>query len=592
VVWIGAMRVTRTLIPTLKEAPAEAEIPSHILMVRGGYLRKVAAGIYSFLPLGLRVVQKIAAIVRQEMNRAGAAEVVMPAVIPAELWKESGRWDKYGAQLLRLKDRKQGEFVVGPTHEEVIVDMVRGDIKSYKQLPVNLYQIQTKFRDELRPRGGLMRGREFVMKDAYSFHASEDDARAEYKNMYETYRRIFTRCGLAFRAVEADTGAIGGSLSHEFQVLAKTGEDAIVACGCCDYAANVEEAKLRSPAEAAPDADVPAAEPVSTPGQKTIEEVSTFLGVAPSAVAKTLVCVADGKPVAVVVRGDRVLNLIKVKGALGATDVVLASDKKVAEVTGAAVGFVGPVGLTIPVLCDYELAGQPFVVGGNAVDTHLRSVVAGRDYKPEQFADLRQAEPDDACPRCEEGTFEGFRGIEVGHVFSLGTRYSKPMKCNFLGSDGKEAPMIMGCYGIGITRIAAAAIEQHHDEKGIAWPVPLAPFELHLLALQTKDNAVCETSERLYKEAQAAGLEVLFDDRDERPGSKFKDSDLLGLPYRVAVGKKTLAEGVVEVKVRAEPEVRKIPLDSVIPWLKERIEAERYPDLSETDHQSEPTASA
>ncbi len=571
------MRLTKSLIPTLKEAPAEAEVPSHILMVRGGYLRKVAAGVYSFLPLGWRVVQKIQRIIREEMNRSGAQEVFLPAVIPAELWQESGRWDYYGDQLLRFKDRKGADFVIGPTHEEVIVDLVRHDVRSYRQLPLNLYQIQTKFRDELRARAGLMRGREFIMKDAYSFHVSAEDAMREYKVMYDTYTRIFNRCGLAFRAVEADTGAIGGSQSHEFQVLTETGEDAILACDKCDYAANVEEAHARPiAAPAGTPGAVPAVEKVTTPGKRTIEEVTAFLGVQPRDVVKTLIYLADGKPVAVLVRGDRAANDIKVKRALGCRDLVLAADKAVEEATGAPVGFAGPVGLKIPVYCDNEVCALPsFVCGGNAADLHLRNVVSARDFAPTQCGDFRQAAVGDACPRCEGGHFTGYRGVEVGQVFFLGTKYSAPMKCSFLDADGKEKPMVMGCYGIGVTRIAASAIEQNHDADGIMWPVPIAPFEVNLVSLQAGDAQVAAVADRLYDELQKAGIEVLFDDRDERPGVKFKDADLIGMPYRVAVGKKGVAEGVVEVKARRSPEVQKVKIEEVVRVLAEKVQAER-----------------
>jgi prolyl-tRNA synthetase len=571
-----SVRLSKFLIPTLKEAPAEAEVPSHILMVRGGYLRKVAAGIYSFLPLGWRVVQKIMRIIREEMNRAGAQEVFLPAVIPAELWQESGRWDQYGAQLLRLKDRKGGDFVIGPTHEEVIVDLVRGDVRSYRQLPLNLYQIQTKFRDELRPRAGLMRGREFIMKDAYSFHTGEEDAQNEYTNMYDAYGRIFSRCGLAFRAVEADTGAIGGSRSHEFQVLAETGEDALVACDSCSYAANVEEARVRSEARPAAAAPAAALEKVATPGQRTIEEVTAFLKVPPTALAKTLIYLADGKPVAVLVRGDHTVNEIKLRSALGAKEVVMATDRAVEEVTGAPVGFAGPVGLRIPIHCDLEVAAMAEIVcGANAADAHYLHAAAGRDFKPTATGDYRQAAPGDRCPRCDKGRFVGYRGIEVGHVFFLGTKYSEPMKCNFLAADGKEKPMVMGCYGIGVTRIAAAAIEQNHDADGIVWPVPIAPFEVNLLALQPGDPEVQKACERLEGELAGAGLEVLYDDRDERPGVKFKDADLIGIPYRIAVGKKGIAEGVAEVKARRAAEVVKVKLDEAVAHVRERVLRER-----------------
>ncbi len=569
------MRLTKTLVPTLKEAPAEAEVPSHILMVRGGYLRKVAAGIYSFLPLGWKVIQKVSRIIREEMNRAGASEVFLPAVVPAELWQQSGRWDQYGAQLLRFKDRKSADFVIGPTHEEVIVDLVRGDVRSYRQLPLNLYQIQTKFRDELRPRAGLMRGREFIMKDAYSFHATDEDAHREYRNMYDTYSRIFARCGLAFRAVEADTGNIGGSLSHEFQVLAETGEDALVACDTCQYAANVEQANVRAPGVRA--ASAPASlEKIATPGKHTIGDVSQFLGVAPTALVKTLIYLADGKPVAVLVRGDRTVNEIKVRAALGAKELVLATDRTVQDVTGAPVGFAGPVGLKVPVYCDVELGERAdFIAGANEADMHHRGVAPNRDFVATAMGDYRQAAPGDACPRCDGGHFRGYRGIEVGHVFFLGTKYSESMKATFLDGEGKEKPMIMGCYGIGVTRIAAAAIEQNHDADGIMWPVPIAPYEVSLLLLQHGDPKVTEVCERIYAELEGAGVEVLYDDRDERAGVKFKDSDLIGLPYRIAVGKKGVAEGLVELKSRRSPEVQKVKIDDVVALLADRVRAER-----------------
>jgi prolyl-tRNA synthetase len=568
------MRLSKTHVPTLKEAPAEAEIPSHILMVRGGYLRKVAAGVYSFLPLGWRVIRKISRIIREEMNRAGAQEVFLPAVIPGELWQESGRWDLYGEQLLRFKDRKGADFVIGPTHEEAIVDLVRGDVRSYRQLPLNLFQIQTKFRDELRARAGLMRGREFIMKDAYSFHATEEDARREYQNMYDTYRRIFQRCGLAFRAVEADTGAIGGSLSHEFQVLTETGEDALLACDACSYAANVEQARARQPVDAAKSEAAFAR--VATPGKKTIEEVTAFLGLRPEDLVKTLIYLADGKPVAVLVRGDRNLNEIKLKRALGARELVLAADQAVESATGAPVGFAGPVGLKVPIYCDLEVCAlASFVCGANAADAHYRNVVAQRDFQPTVCGDFRDAAVGDACPRCDHGHFTGYRGVEVGQVFFLGTKYSSPMKCNFLDADGKEKPMIMGCYGIGVTRIAAAAIEQNHDKDGIVWPVAIAPFEVALVSLQVGDAQVTQVAERLYAELQQTGMEVLYDERDERPGVKFKDADLVGLPYRIAVGKKGVAEGVVELKARRSPEVLRVKIEEVVRMVSERVTAER-----------------
>src|SRR5450631_546718 len=586
------MRMSQTLIPTLKEAPSEAEVPSHILMVRGGYLRKVAAGIYSFLPLGWRVVKKVEKIIREELDRAGCSEVFLPAVIPAELWQESGRWEKYGAQLLRFKDRKGGDFVIGPTHEEVICALVRDDVRSWRQLPLNLYQIQTKFRDELRPRAGLMRGREFIMKDGYSFHVNETDADREYKNMYDTYSRIFTRCGLAFRAVEADTGNIGGSSSHEFQVLTETGEDALVACDSCDYAANVEQAVSRGPGDRVGEVGLSPTEPVAggsgnpprvpgmkkvaTPGKHTIAEVSGFFGVPPEKLAKTLIYLADGKPIAVMVRGDREVNEIKLGKALGVDTLALAGDAAVKEVTGAAVGFAGPVGLKVPVYVDVEVAVlSDFVVGANEDDVHLTGVNIERDFKPAAVGDYRTAGAGDACARCDSGHLKAYRGIEVGQVFALGTKYSKPMGVTFLDVDGLEKAAVMGTYGIGVTRIVASAIEQSHDKDGIIWPVPLAPFEVTVLELQQDDDKVIATAKKLYEGLSAAGIDVLYDDRDERAGVKFKDADLIGIPFRLAVGRKGVAEGIVELKRRNGSEVRKVKIDEAVKIVVAEIEAER-----------------
>jgi len=568
------MRQSQTLVPTLKEAPSEAEVPSHIFMVRGGYLRKVAAGIYSFLPLGWRVVKKVERIIREEMDRSGASEVFLPAVIPGELWKESGRWQNYGDQLLRFKDRKGGDFVIGPTHEEVISALVRGEVRSWRQLPLNLYQIQTKFRDELRPRAGLMRGREFIMKDAYSFHVDVADAQREYKRMYDTYQRIFTRCGLSFRAVEADTGNIGGSLSHEFQVLTETGEDALVACDNCDYAANVEQAVARAPKGGTN----PTAEKtkVATPGKHSIADVSAFLKVPAAQLVKTLIYLADGKPIAVLVRGDRDVNEIKLKKALGAEQIVLATDAAVKEVTGAPVGFAGPVGLKVPVYCDIEICAlSDFVVGANEADAHLTGVNIERDFTPTACGDYHAAAAGDACARCDTGHLKAYRGIEVGQVFFLGTKYSKPMGVTFLDAEGKDTPCEMGCYGIGVTRIVASAIEQSHDKDGIIWPVPLAPYEVAVLDLQQDDQNVVATATRIYDELTAAGIDVLYDDRNERAGVKFKDADLIGLPFRIAVGKKGLAEGVVEVKRRNSTEVRKMKIDEVVRAVVAEVTAER-----------------
>jgi prolyl-tRNA synthetase len=560
------MRQTRLHAPTLKDDPRDAEVVSHRLLVRGGYIRKLAAGIYDFLPLATRTIHKISSIIREEMTRADAQEVFLPAVQPAEIWIESGRWAKYGAELLRFKDRKGGEFCLGPTHEEVIVDLVRRDVRSWRALPLNLFQIQTKFRDEVRPRAGLMRGREFVMKDAYSFDVDEAGALASYESMYAAYERIFRRCGLDFRAVEADTGAIGGSRSHEFQVLATSGEDKIVSCGQCNYAANVEQAELVPATRGAttPTSGAPARVP--TPGQRTIDEVSKFLGVPAERFIKTLIVQADGVLHAVLLRGDHELNEIKLKKRLGASEVTLAHEGLVQQATGAPVGFAGPVGAlkVASIVADHAVAGLvDAVTGANEADTHLTGVVEGRDFQVSGWHDLRMAVEGDPCPRCS-GALRTFNGIEVGHVFFLGTRYSDAMKASYLDEAGQEKSMVMGCYGIGVTRIMAAAIEQNHDENGIVWPAGIAPFHVHVLPLQMNVPEVVAAAEQVYKALQDAGLEVLLDDRDERAGSKFKDADLLGLPWRIAVGARGVKEGTVELKARRGGEVRNVALDAVV----------------------------
>jgi prolyl-tRNA synthetase len=569
------MRYAQAFIPTLKEVPAEAQVISHVLLIRGGFMRKVAAGIYTMLPLGWRVVKKVERIVREELDRTGAQELIMPAAIPAELLQETGRWASFGDTLLRWKDRKGGDFATGPTHEEVICDTVRRDVKSYRQLPLNLYQIQWKFRDEARPRAGIIRGREFLMKDAYSFHADETDARREYKVMYDAYTAIFKRCGLTFRAVEADTGAIGGLASHEFQVLAQSGEDKIVSCTKCNYAANVEQAEVRRP-EAPARGEAKPVETVATPGKKSIEDVSAFLKLPKAKMIKTLIYIADKKAVAVLMRGDHEVNEVKLAKHLGAPEVNLASDQQVYDATKAPVGFAGPVGLAgIRIVGDLEVAHlTDAATGANAKDAHLVNVDVARDVKDVTWADLRAAAAGDPCPRCGEGTFEGFLGIEAGHVFLLGTKYSEPMRCSFLDAEGKERPMVMGCYGIGVTRVAAAAIEQHNDAQGIIWPMAIAPYQVHLLTLQPKDPDVAAMGERLYEGLRKAGVEVLFDDRDERPGAKFADADLLGIPIRLAIGKKTLAEGKVELKMRRDKNVEQIPADRAVELLVERVQAE------------------
>ncbi|HCU25852.1 MAG TPA: proline--tRNA ligase [Deltaproteobacteria bacterium] len=554
------MKQSQMLIPTLREAPADAEVVSHKLMLRAGMIRKSAAGIYTFLPLALRVLGKIERIIREEMERDGAQEVLLPIVMPAELWKETGRWDYYGKELLRFKDRGDREFCLGPTHEEAITDLVRQNVNSYRQLPLNLFQIQTKFRDEIRPRFGLMRGREFLMKDGYSFHVDEEDAKKTYWLMYEAYQRIFQRCGLVFRPVEAMTGAIGGSLSHEFQVLAKSGEDPVLTCSSCDYAANVEKAALRPLPEAAEEKPQSGRfQKVATPGVTSVEEVARFLQVKPEQLAKILIYETEKGPVAALIRGDRELVPAKLQFVSGANRLEMASNKTIEDELKSSVGFTGPVGLKIPLYVDYEIAAlRDFVTGANERDYHLKGVNLG-DFAVTAFADLRRVQAGDACPNCETGKYEEHRGIEVGQVFFLGTKYSQAMQAKFLDAQGQERIMVMGCYGIGVSRSAAAAIEQNHDENGIIWPYPLAPFHFHLLSLNINDAAVQETSRELYQKLTEQGLEVLWDDRDESPGVKFKDSDLLGIPYRIVVGAKGLKEGLFEMKSRKTGEVQKIP---------------------------------
>jgi len=561
------MFYSRYFIPTVKETPSDAEVISHQLMLRAGMIRKLAAGIYNYLPLGLRSIRKFESIVREEMNRAGALEMLMPSVQPAELWQESGRWSFYGKELLRFKDRKDGEFCMGPTHEEVITDMVRREIKSYRQMPINFYQIQTKFRDEIRPRFGLMRGREFIMKDAYSFDVDSAAADGSYDRMYQAYMRIFERCGLNFRAVEADTGSIGGSSSHEFMVLADSGEDAIVSCNACRYAANVEKAESR-PFQSCGETEQLQLEKVSTPDMKTIADVAGFLNMAADKTIKTLIYASGtGEHVMAILRGDHELNEIKLKNSLGWEEIQMASEEEILGITGSPIGFLGPLGLKVKIPVIADLAVQVMVnavVGANEKDMHYINVNLGRDFTPDRCTDLRNVEAGDACPRCESGKLEMWRGIEVGHVFKLGTKYSKALNATYLDTDGKEQIIFMGCYGIGIGRTVAAAIEQNHDENGIIFPLPIAPFHCSVVALNTKDTGVMAEAEEIYFKLQNLGLEVLFDDRDERPGVKFKDNDLIGIPLRIVVGSKGLAEGKVELKNRKTGEMQLLPIEEAI----------------------------
>lgn len=557
------MRYTQLLIPTLRETPAEAEVISHRLMMRAGYIRKVAAGVYSYLPLCLRVLRKIEKIVREEMEAKGAQELLLPIVMPAELWIETGRWAVYGKELLRFRDRHDRDFCIGPTHEEAITDLIRNEIRSWRDLPKNCFQIQTKFRDEVRPRFGLMRGREFIMKDGYSFDRDEEGALKNYELMYDAYKKIFTRCGLEFRPVEAMTGTIGGSRSHEFQVLANSGEDEIIACTCCEYAANVEKAEVRCDVRDL-QGSVYASRfaKVSTPGKKSVEEVCEFLGVTQVSLVKTLIFDTDQGPVAGLVRGDHSLKEAKLKEAIGVEWCQLAEERTVLEVTKAPSGFAGPIGLKIPIYADNTLASMTdFVVGANKADAHFTNVNLG-DFKIERFLDIRRAHAGDACPRCNNGTYEEHRGIEVGQVFYLGTKYSKPMNAIFLDEKGEAKPMVMGCYGIGISRTAAAAIEQNHDEHGIIWPLPIAPFHVEIIPLG-KEGETTTVADELYRDFASRSIETLIDDRDERAGVKFADADLIGIPWRVVVGEKGLKGGIVELKERRTGVVERIAVTEV-----------------------------
>jgi prolyl-tRNA synthetase len=574
------MLFSRALIPTTKEAPADATNASHVLLSRAGYIRRVGAGIYDFLPLGYRVLRKIQTIVRQEMDRAGALEILMPALLPADYFKETGRWDLYGDVLLRLHDRKGGDYHLGPTHEEIVTDIARREIKSWRDLPKTLYQVQMKFRDEPRPRGGLLRGREFVMKDAYSFDADENGAATSYETMRAAYVRIFDRMGLTYRMVQADSGAIGGSTSAEFQVLVDSGEDAIVACENCDYAANVEAAEAK-PAVQPGAGSVPASgkpEKVPTPSQRTIEEVAAFFKVDKSKTLKSLLYVAKDGPragvvVMAVVRGDHDVNEFALARALKTSEVFLATDENVESETKAKVGFAGPVGFDrARLFVDRDaVAVAGGIAGANDTGFHLTDVWFGRDYEGEVLA-LRLVRGGDACPRCG-GKLGAYKGIEAGHIFILGTKYSEPMGATFIDEKQQQRTLVMGCYGIGVSRLVATTIEQHHDENGIRWPMSVAPYHVHLVTLG-KDEPVLSAAKALYESLEKAGIEVLWDDRDERPGVKFKDADLIGLPLRVTIGAKSLASGNVELKARTEADPKKaelVPVDKAAEVLAARV---------------------
>jgi len=568
------MRYSDYFLPTLKETPADAEVVSHKLMLRAGMMNKLAAGIYNYLPMGLRVIRKVEKIVRDCMNEAGAMEVLMAAVQPAELWEESGRWGYYGKELLRFKDRHARDFCMGPTHEEVITDIVRSHVKSYRQLPINLYQIQTKFRDEVRPRFGLMRGREFIMKDAYSFDTTEEGANQSYQKMRDAYCKIFERCGLEYRMVEADSGAIGGSFSHEFMVLADTGEDMVISCDHCDYSANVEKAVVVDEGDASNEAMNPV-ERVVTKGVHSVVDVSKMLKLDPKQIVKTMIVAVDEELVAVLVRGDHELNEAKVKNLLGATVVELATPAQIVEATGGPVGFSGPIGIKVPIYADNAVKYlRNMGVGGNEKDIHLEGVNLGRDFEVKQFADLRNADAGDPCPQCGGGRYVNTRGIEVGHIFKLGTKYSEAMKATFLDTDGKANDIIMGCYGIGIGRTAAAAIEQNHDENGIIFPMAIAPFQVIVTMVNPNDAEVANAATELYEQLLRQGVEVLLDDRDDRPGAKFKDADLIGIPLRVTVGSRGLKEGAFELQARRGGERSDLPVAEAAALVAERVRKE------------------
>ncbi len=568
------MRTTRFHLGTIKEAPADAELVSHRLMIRAGYIRRLAAGIYTWLPLGVRAVRKVETVVREEMNRAGAIEMTMPMVQPAELWQESGRWQDYGPELLRFQDRHERDFVIQPTSEEVITDLARTELKSYRQLPLHFYQIQTKFRDERRPRFGVMRGREFVMKDGYSFHVDYADLQREYRNMHDTYTRIFTRLGLEFRAVAADPGAIGGTGSHEFQVLAASGEDAIAYCPDSDYAANVELAEALAPAAPRPAPTEPMRK-VPTPGKATCEDVAALLKLPLVRTVKSIALMQDGALVLLLVRGDHALNEVKTQKAIGAFR--FAQDAEIRAALGGPPGYLGPVGAprSLRVVADRTVAAMAdFVCGANEADFHLTGVNWGRDLpEPSLVADIREVMEGDPSPD-GKGRLRIQRGIEVGHIFQLRTKYSEAMKASVLDAQGSARPLEMGCYGIGVTRVVAAAIEQHHDERGIALPAALAPFAACLVPIAYgKNDKVRAAADRLYAELQAAGIDVLMDDRDERPGVLFADMDLIGVPHRVVLSERGLASGEAEYKGRRDAQARNLPLAGLAALLKERIAA-------------------
>ena len=577
------MRYSQYFLPTLKEIPTEAEVLSHQLMLRAGMIRKLTSGVYSYLPSGLRSIKKVEVIIREEMNRAGAIEVLLPFVQPAEIWQESHRWEEYGKELARFKDRHNRDCCLGPTHEEVMTDIARKEIRSYRQMPLNLYQIQTKFRDEIRPRFGVMRAREFIMKDAYTFDIDDKGLDESYLKMVDAYTRIFKRCGLKFKMVEAESGVIGGSYSHEFMVLAETGEETIVSCTHCSYAANIEKAEFKrqeSMDRFHDKGSLKALQKVLTPDQRTVEEVTQFLHVSPQDLIKTLIFETDQGCVAALVRGDHEISEKKLKAILAVENLQLAREETVEEITHAPKGFAGPIGLSIPMIADLDIQNMVnFVTGANEKDTHLIHVNLDRDFQVDQFVNIRKLILGDRCPLCG-GETRTDKGIEVGHTFKLGTKYSKAMGATYLDDQGKEKEIVMGSYGIGLGRTVAAAIEQYYDQNGIIFPMPIAPFQVLILPVNIKIDLLKETAEQLYQDISEKGVEALYDDREETPGVKFKDADLIGIPLRITLGEKNLKKGLVEIKKRKTGEIILVRKEETVSKIREMITREMIPHPS------------
>jgi prolyl-tRNA synthetase len=566
------MKWSRTFIPTLKENPSDAEVESHKLMIRSGMIRKLSAGVYSYLPLGTKILNKVINIIRDEMDKSGAIELFLPALQPLTLIELSGRIDAFGDDLLRMKDRHKRDIALSPTHEEVITDLVKNEVSSYKQLPLILYQVQTKFRDEARPRFGVLRSKEFLMKDAYSFDIDTDSLNKSYQKMYDTYCRIFERCKLDYLAVEADSGAMGGDVSHEFMIPNENGEDVIVKCRNCDYSANMEKAES-SPIESKDDITLEELKEVSTPGMITIKEVSDFLGIEPDKMVKTLIYTYNSKSVAVLVRGDHDVNESKLAKVISGGEITLADEDAVVKLTNSPVGFAGPIGLKTQVIADQAVSMMMnCVVGGNKADTHIINANQERDFNIDKVIDIRYVTEGDRCPKCNDA-LDISHGIELGHVFKLGTRYSDSLGAKFLDSNGKEQPIIMGSYGIGVNRILAATIEKSHDSNGIIWPLPLAPYEVLVVPINIKDDVIMDTATKIYDDLCEEGVEVLLDDRDQRPGFKFKDADLIGVPIRITVGKRLKETGELEIKLRSKDEVFYSKPENIITEIKNLMDS-------------------